>query len=255
MTCFRIPNFINHGIKSMCAKFWWRATGQNKKVHWKTWNFLKRPKALGCLGFRDLTHFNKALLAKQIWRVMENPESLVARVLKARYFKHTDIMEATLSSNPSYIWRSMLWSRDIIREGIMWKVGNGQSINARRDVWIPSLSEGRIKSNISYDSNILLKELLSSNGEWNISKANSLFLPFEVKAIQRTPIMGVDYPDRRFWRFDKSGTYSVKSGYWNTYQPSHAHETTSTSVKDQSWNIIWNFQIPPKVNLQLKIGQ
>lgn len=55
------------------------------------------------MGFRDFTHFNKALLAKQVWRIIENPESLVARLLKARYFKHMDIMDAPIGNNPSFI--------------------------------------------------------------------------------------------------------------------------------------------------------
>lgn len=123
MNYFRIPITIINEIESLCAKFWWGATGANKKVHWKSWSFLKKPKSLGGMGFRDLAHFNKALLAKQIWKIMENPDSLVVRVLKARYFKHTEILEASLGSNPSYIWRSMLWSRDIIEEGSIGKIG------------------------------------------------------------------------------------------------------------------------------------
>lgn len=103
MTCFRIPSLINNTIESICAKFWWEATGKDKKIHWKAWSSLKAPKSEGGLGFRDLTNFNKALLAKQVWRIIEFRNSLVARVLKARYFKYMDIMEAPLSSNPSYI--------------------------------------------------------------------------------------------------------------------------------------------------------
>jgi hypothetical protein len=36
----------------------------------------------GGLSFRDLIMFNKALLAKQMWRMMQNPESLVGLIMK-----------------------------------------------------------------------------------------------------------------------------------------------------------------------------
>lgn len=115
MSCFRIPSTIIREIEFMCANFWWGSSEKGKKMHWKAWSHLQKVKDEGGLGFRNLSHLNKALLAKQVWRIMANPNSLVARILKARYFKHTDIMEATLVSNPSYTWRSLLWSKDIIR--------------------------------------------------------------------------------------------------------------------------------------------
>lgn len=77
---------------------------------------------------------------------MDNPNCLVTRILKARYFKHMDILNAPLGNKPSYIWRSILWSREIINEGTYWKVGNDKQINARRDLWIPTLSAGKITS-------------------------------------------------------------------------------------------------------------
>lgn len=70
------------------------------------------------MAFRDLSVFNKALLAKQVWRMIENSDHMVTKVFKAQYFKNMDIMEAPLGSNPSYIWRSLLWSRDILPKGI-----------------------------------------------------------------------------------------------------------------------------------------
>lgn len=59
------------------------------------------------------------------------------------YFKHVDIMDAKLGSNPSYIWRYILWSRELIRKGIMWRVGNGHHTKAFEDSWILRLAKGR----------------------------------------------------------------------------------------------------------------
>lgn len=53
-------------------------------------------KKRGGLGFRDLESFNKTLLVKQCWRIINNPSSLAARIMKEKYFKHDSILEAKL---------------------------------------------------------------------------------------------------------------------------------------------------------------
>jgi hypothetical protein len=39
----------------------------------------------GGMGFRDFHSFNLAMLAKQSWRLITEPTSLCARVLRAKY--------------------------------------------------------------------------------------------------------------------------------------------------------------------------
>ena len=112
----------------MMGGFWWGQHGREKKVAWVSWKKLCRPKAEGGMGFKDLKVFNLALLAKQGWRLQQNPNSLAHRIMKAKYFSSTSFLEAHLGKKPSYIWRSIMAARNIINEGAWWVVGNGKSI-------------------------------------------------------------------------------------------------------------------------------
>ena len=81
------------------------------------------------MGFCDLYAFNLAMLAKQGWKMLENPTSLMAQTYKVRYFPNGDILNASIGSNPSYAWRSIhksigLFSKEQDGE---WEIGR-QSI-------------------------------------------------------------------------------------------------------------------------------
>lgn len=41
---------------------------------------MREPKALGGLGFGDAKSFNKAMLAKQYWRISTNHSSMLQRL-------------------------------------------------------------------------------------------------------------------------------------------------------------------------------
>lgn len=58
-----------------------------------SWDKLCGPKTDGGLGFRNLYTFNFGLLAKQGWRIISNPISLVARLLKTKYFPNCSFMD------------------------------------------------------------------------------------------------------------------------------------------------------------------
>ena len=64
------------------------------------------------MGFKNLSMFNDALLAKQTWRLLHNIQSLFYRVFKAKYFPNTTVMGGK-NPNNSYAWKSIIKGRDV----------------------------------------------------------------------------------------------------------------------------------------------
>lgn len=66
------------------------------------WDKLCNHKDVGGLGFRNLIQFNHALLAKQGWRLLKSPDSLAARIFKARYYPNSSFLEAEAQQDMSF---------------------------------------------------------------------------------------------------------------------------------------------------------
>ena len=87
-----------------------------------------KSKSIGGLGFRDMELFNLALLAMQAWRILQDPTSLSASILKAVYYpggRH--FLEADLGSSTSCIWRSIVDGREVLKEGLIKRIGTGET--------------------------------------------------------------------------------------------------------------------------------
>lgn len=112
MGMLKFPAGIVEEIHKILANFWWGNKENARKLHWKNWRSLCKPKWCGGLGFRDMGVFNEALLAKQVWRLLHRKDSLCAKVMKAKYYPNSSIMEARLGYCPSYLWKS-LWAQRV----------------------------------------------------------------------------------------------------------------------------------------------
>lgn len=88
------------------------------------------------LGFKTSFGFNVALLGKHVWKCIQQPDLLVSRVLRARYFPGGHILEARKGNQSSFIWSSIWQAKELVVSGFRWVVGDGQSIIATRDAWL-----------------------------------------------------------------------------------------------------------------------
>jgi hypothetical protein len=235
----------------MACKFWWGSNFDRRKIHWVNWKKICKNKDQGGLGFRRTTIFNEALLAKQGWRIVTQPDSLVAKVLKAKYFPKSNFLEATLGNKQSYTWRSILQARWILKRGCYWNIGNGEHVHIWRDNWIPTQNGFKIWSKQKEDcQHKLVKDLIDPNTHnWNHFTIDHLFLPFEAREIYKIPLVDTTNRDELAWANSKDGVYSVKSGYHTILNWKDIDKSTAGSnfnQKDPTWTKLWKLNLPPK---------
>ncbi|KAK3211830.1 hypothetical protein Dsin_016536 [Dipteronia sinensis] len=183
------------------------------KIHWCSWKKLCNSKTDGGLGFRDLEIFNRALLAKQCWRILKSPDSLATRTLKGCYFPNCNFLEATKKYSGFYLWNSLMWGKGILEKGIRWRVGNGSSIRVYKDNWLPRPYTFKIISTPAINVDTTVNNLFSSSGGWNLQLLKQNFLDCDVEAVLKIAIGSGSRDDSVIWNFEGNGVYSVKSGY------------------------------------------
>ncbi|KAM6545595.1 hypothetical protein CsatB_026331 [Cannabis sativa] len=201
------------------AQFWWGSFGNHSKAHWKSWPSLCQSKFFGGLGFRSLIHHNQALLAKQAWRVLTTPDSIASQILKAR---------------------------ELLKEGLIWKVGNGQTIRTLQDSWIPDLRSLRFKNNSAPPSN-KVSFFIKPNGSWDLNRLAEYFDHDLVACILKVPIGGPNSDDCLIWKGDPSGLLTVKSAYHLSNTSNLPPSSSNTSFYNRWWKFFWHQSIPPKV--------
>ncbi|XP_071725091.1 uncharacterized mitochondrial protein AtMg00310-like [Rutidosis leptorrhynchoides] len=125
------------------------------------WDHLCGPKDSKGLGFRLLHLFNLPMLAKQGWNLFDNPSSLPAQILKAKYYPRSGFLDADVGYNPSFICKSILQSEDVTRCGTRWRIGNGTSVLVRNDLWLPKDGEFYVQTPmLEYLEDLQVKDLI-----------------------------------------------------------------------------------------------
>uniref|UniRef100_A0A2N9FBI7 Reverse transcriptase domain-containing protein n=1 Tax=Fagus sylvatica TaxID=28930 RepID=A0A2N9FBI7_FAGSY len=248
MSCFLLPNQWCADLNSLAAKYWWGGGSAARKIHWSKWSELCKSKENGGLGFRDWRAFNIALLAKQGWRLLTNTHSLFYKTFKAKYFSSGTFLQAKVGSNPSFLWRSFLAAREVLRDGMTWKVGNGRSIDIWLDKWTPEvLTEGAEPNAVSKVAELIDQDL----GWWNEALIDRTFDVRSAAIVKQVPLQNVLTKDLLWWKRSSSGTFTVRSAYGVALtlgSNNSGAESSSASFQRSFWRSLWKSRVPGKVH-------
>ncbi|XP_010468816.1 PREDICTED: uncharacterized protein LOC104748941 [Camelina sativa] len=247
MSCYKLPTELTSRLTSVIAKFWWKSNDKERGLHWVAWDRLCKDKSEGGLGFRALEQFNDAMLAKQYWQLIHYPSSLMARVLRGRYFWNSHPLQAKKPYSPSFAWWSIFSTKGLVEHGSRWAIGLGCNVSVWRDPWIPDIqprsANGRGRQLLP---SLMVNHLINPyTKEWHMPILEEFFDPVDIQIILSMEVSKSFKSDKLIWHFTKSGKYSVKSGYRLARDLINEVEIgpTCTSLRAQ----VWKLQVPPKI--------
>lgn len=165
-------------------------------------------------------------MAKQGWRTISRPDSLISRVLKAKYFPRTDFLNSNLGTYPSYVWRSIWATEGVLQKGLCWRVGFGDTISVADDPWIPDNINFKLSDYGVSVQNLKVANLIADNRTWKKEVIDNTFSEADACNILRIPLADEGHADCLVWGSESSGEFSVRSSYrilQNNFQESTAY--------------------------------
>ena len=206
MSCFQLPNGICDKMRAIISNHWWGFEGGKKKMHCRSWDWLTTPKFMGGMGFRDMKIFNQAMLARQCWRLISEPDSLCAKVLKGRYYPKCAFIDSGPTRSCSFTWRSLRFGKRLLEKGILWRVGNGKEIRIMKDKWIPGMPCIPIHPMVQIPDELKVNALIDeSTRQWNEELIRICFSSADAERIISIPLSHNRIPDYVSWPLTKDG--------------------------------------------------
>ena len=253
MSCFKLPNTLCKRIQSALTRFWWDSAADKKKMCWIDWLKMAKTKKEGGLGFKDITNFNDALLAKVSWRILTSPSCLLARILLGKYCRSSSFLDCTVASYSSHGWRSICMGRDLIKSNLGKVIGSGSDTLVWDEPWIslssPTTPMGpspELFSGMTVDH--LICPVLKT---WDREKRRSILPSYEKDILSLRPSK-LGARERYAWLLTKSGDYSTKTGYHAAAALAKQGPQPPDPPLEFSWNKeIWNLKCLPKLKFLL----
>ncbi|XP_074336657.1 uncharacterized protein LOC141673820 [Apium graveolens] len=157
----KIPHSIYDDIEKVMNGFWWGKGSSGKGIRWLSWENLSNSKMIGGLG--------------------------------AKYYHKVDFLNAEIGGSPSYIWRSILAAKDVLK----------------KVPWLPDKEDGCVSTDMPVqlrDTKVqCLMDMKGRNCDEEV--LCDIFNDRDIELIRKIPIPVARCEDTWFWLRDEDDTW------------------------------------------------
>ncbi|KAL5547561.1 hypothetical protein UlMin_002792 [Ulmus minor] len=125
---------------------------------------------------------------------------------------------------------------------------SGQDTYIYHDRWLPRAGVFKVSSPRVLGKFDKVSSLITASGSWDSSLIRESFHEDEAEAILSLPLPRRTTSDTLLWHYDKSGHYTVRSGYWLANQ-CRSVPSSSTISLNSWWKRFWKLRVPSKIRV------
>lgn len=131
-----LPPPVIKKVQSMMAHFLWSGSLSNKCVHKVSWQECAVPKDEGGLGIKNLAVWNDSAILSQLWRVINQEDSLWIRWVYKYELCRKGFWTMSVPSKSSWAWKKILQHRNMALRFISYTPGEHSRFLLWHDPWL-----------------------------------------------------------------------------------------------------------------------
>ena len=246
---FRAPVSVCKEITSLQRRFLWGWGSEGRKIAWIKWETCCKSKKEGGLGIKDVSSFNKALIAKWMWKVKVESAGKWREVVVSKYIEYGQ------RRCQSWWWRDLCiiceegQTESWFNKQVSWKVGNGKDVRFWDDPWLGGVSLKQKYPRLHLISEDKEKRIHQvglwedSTWKWNL-RWRRVFFEWEKDQLLQLEtdlsegVLQQGGQDRVVWNGEEGGVFSVKSAYC-------ALVSLAPSERCQATELLWDIKVTP----------
>ena len=215
---FLLPKRIINRVEQLIRDFLWKGHHQGRGVAKVAWKEVVKPHEEGGLGIKSLNEWNKAAIAKLLWKILDpNSISIWTKWVDANLLKGKPFWEIPVPSDCTWAWRKILSLRSLFWPNIKSLVGNGSKVFLWYDYWLPMGPIHRLigdaqLTEIGAQRNARVSQILR-HGQWRWPWASSAELRAIKQTLRNLPVPIGDMTDDIFWLPESSGRFTIRSAW------------------------------------------
>jgi hypothetical protein len=174
-------------------------------------------------------------------------------VLRAKYYPQGNLIDTVFTGNPSPTWSAIVHGLNLLKGGLIWRIGDGKTVHIWRDNWLPRKEELKVLGEKGRSRLIRVSSLIDQGG-WDEGLLRRTFPPIDVEAILKIKLSPTRPANFLAWQHESNGLFSVRSAYRVGLRLSQQGGTFATSsaapLGDKPiWKVIWKCKIRLKVRI------